>query len=845
MRLRSTLSCLATLAFASAPSFALPNPTTKLVLPAEHGQQALAVGASESALLVAKACAKADTCSTESEGVIGISVPEEAQKLAARGVKVEAKELAGGRHLARVTFGKEGEATWVALIAAPLAGKGDAPITLWSGFTGAATGTEGEGKTSAIVEEPLAKGTRIVVGELREDVTICGRPALVAAREVDPETMTLKRGASVLSLSATERAAATKITAQLVASPKPRPVVPLFAARTASSAVGKAIGTLTDGDPDTTWSEAKPGSGRGELVTFSASSDVPVSAIELVVRPKSTEVPEGAAPKRFWLATPDKLFEVTMPEDAWRKAGAQYEVKLPAEIAASCFSIVLDEAFAPATNEKARVTIAEVTARTAFDESTPEALVGALAGGGARSKAAAAMLERAGEAAIPAIVGGYEKLDDAGRQLADGVIDAAPCVDQAPFYARIFGERLAVRSGKSKAEARAAGEDRALAHAEDRLRRCGRASAPALAELVAKHDGIVKVRAAAELALVAPSEAVPVLVDALATPNDAERYEIRLSLAHAAKSDRALAALGIELEPARFSGRTEAVRVDVLRALGPRIGDVPGAAEAFASLAVPDAPFRLRYLLQGPAAELARAGDAKAEAYLLASLRKDADAHVRLRAAEVAARAPKIQAALIEAADDPEVRVRLAAVQSLGAIGRDAGSPSPSLVAVLARRLAKDPFTFVRTHAARALGEMPGTKESDVALVAALADVSSEVRARALDGLGAHRATQHLRPIREIAQDDEADPEVRARAILALAAMCDTSLVDAWTKLAQRVAYAVDDSERTVGAAAIAALGDVKPKDLAKRLAVLLDERAPRSYREMARAALEAEPKCK
>ena len=848
MRLRRTFSSpvfVALTTLTTSAALSAPSPQNTAVAPAAAGQKALAVSATNAGVVMAHVCAREADC--QAEGGTSIEVPDEAKKLASLGQKVERKQLAGGRHVVRVALGKEGAGSWVALLAGPIAANDEAPLTLWSGFTGQAKGEEGEGRTFVVLEEPLDKGSRIVVGEHRDDVTICGRQALVAAREIDPTTMTLKRGVSVQSLSKNERERAVKLVATTMTEARSKPAVRLLSARSASSALGKAMATLTDGDPETTWSEAKTGAGRGELVMLASSSDVPIVSLEFVIRPPTTEMPEGAAPKRFYLATTDELFEITLPEDAWKKPGAHYEVKPAKPLTTSCLSVVLDEAYSPATADKAQVTIAEITAHTELDESNAEALVGALAGGGPRSKAAAALLERAGKDALPALKSGYGKLDEDGKRLANGVMDAAPCTEQAPFYVGVFGDRIAAIAGKEKGHKAAAAiaEDRAFKHAEDHLRRCGRAAAPALAELLTKHDGAVKVHAAAEIALVAPSEAVPVLADALATPNDAMRYEMRQSLAHAARNDRALAALGVELEAARFATRSEVVQIDLLRALGPRIGDVPGGREAFVLLAKPDASFRVRYLLQGPAAELARTGDAQAEAYLLASLRKDADPHVRTRAAEVSARAPKIQAALIEAASDPEVRVRSASVLSLGAMGRASGAPPLALVAVLAERLAKDPFTFVRTQAARALGEMPATPASDAALARALSDASPEVRARALDGLGEHHATAYLPQIRVIAEDDETFAEVRARAILALAAMCDTALVDAWTKLAQRVAYAVDDSERTVGAAAIAALGDVKPKDLAKRLAVLLDERAPRNYREMAKAALEAAPKCK
>ena len=57
---------------------------------------------------------------------------------------------------------------------------------------------------------------------------------------------------------------------------------------------------------------------------------------------------------------------------------------------------------------------------------------------------------------------------------------------------------------------------------------------------------------------------------------------------------------------------------------------------------------------------------------------------------------------------------------------------------------------------------------------------------------------------------------------------------------AARAVY-IDDEVHEVGSRT----GDIKPKDLKKRLAILLDAKAPRNYREMARAALEAAPKCK
>ncbi len=837
MRLRHALASLSAL-FTLAASATTWAASSNVVAPAAGGQQALAVAANEGSI-VAKVCPSPTGCAAT--GGTSIDVPADATPLIKQGARLDDIQLAGGKHVVRlVADGANGE-RFVVFLAAPLVSKGETPIVLWSGFTGQSKGEYGEERVNVVIEEKLDGGTRIIVGEQRNDVTICGRPALVAAREIDPATLTLKRGASVQSLSETDRAAAVKITATLVTEQRPLPVVSLLRAQTASSAVGKAIGTLTDGDLETSWSENKSGVGRGEFASIASSSDIAISSFEIVVRPPTTEVPDGTAPKKFYLATQDKLVEVTLPEDGWRKAGARFVVSLPNELSTSCVSLVLDTAFGSASADVARVTIAEIIAKTSLDDRTPEALVQMLSTD--RAKAAAALLERAGNAGADAAMKGYDKLDEAGQRRADSVIDASSCTLHAPFYVRLMGEKLAAMGPKrSKRDI-----DPALEHATDRVRRCGRASAPALADLIKTAPPAVKMAAAAELALLAPAESVPVLLDELGTTDENLRREMRTALAHAAKNERAWPAIVTELERERFSTRTAVVQIDMLRSLGARIGTVNGAREAFVSLWAPEAPFRTKYLLLGPAAELARTGDDRARALLLAALRTDTDPHVRQRAAQVSARVPPLQSALVEAVDDPEVRVREAAVEALGAPDKDAASAPPSvlLVAALERRLQKDPFTFVRVHAARSLGQLPATSSSDDALAAALKDVAADVRARAIDGLAVHRAKNHMIELREIADREDESAEVRARAILALGVLCDASKIDAWTSLAKLSVQGMSDGERMIGAAAIAALGDVKPKDLAKRLAPLLDPKAPRNVREAARAALEAPSGCK
>lgn len=808
-------------------------------LPAGAGQQALAVRAGPQGM-TARVC-PGGACAAEGGG--RVEVPAEVLPLLAK-ARAGGVTLADGKQVLRVEApGARDGSLWVMLIAAPLAGKPSQPVVLWSGFTGASKGEHGEGRSSAVVEEKLAKGSRLLVGEQREDVSICGRPTLVSAREVDPATMALTRAAAVQNIAADERAKAVKLAAVRVEPARPMAASKLLKATAASSAVEKKFATLTDGDPETAWSENKAGVGRGEFVSMSSAVDAGITALEIAIRPEAEDI---TAPKTLLFATPDRLFEVAIPDDAGRKAGGVYEVKLPEELRTPCLTVVLEDAHAPRGAKSPRVTIAEIAARTALSELDPAALAGALAGGGERSKAAAALLARGGPAGTQAAIEAYPKLDDDGKLLALHVIEASPCATHVGF----FVERLRAPAPfeRAKEMARAPGSlDPETEHALDRIRRCGKAAAPALAELVAKGPDRTKILAAAEIALIAPTEAVPVLLDAMSPDNVAEatRRELRKALANAAKSGRSRGALAEALALDRFRARPEVVQIDLLRAIGPSLGSTEGSAQAFAALAVPDAPFRTRYLLQAPAAELARSGDARALAYLRGSLRKDPDPHVRARAAEASARVPSLLPDLVAAVDDPEVRVREGAIGAIGRSMSEGGQPGPALASALARRLTADPWTFIRSGAASALGSLPGSPEADRALAGAIADLSPDVRGRAIDALGAHRAAAYADPIRERVADPEEHIEVRARAILALASMCDKSSLDDFTKYATRAARPLDERDRRLGSAATAALGMLHPPDLNARLAPLLSKDAPPGAREMARAALASSSSCR
>lgn len=804
-----------------------------VTVPAGSGQDALWLQHGASGI-VARACAGA--CGPSADAQALPDVPAEV-RAALPSAKSAVITLEGGKRVVRIDA-EVASSTWTMLVAAPLsAAKSATPVVLWSGWVGKKSGLEGEQVANVVRVEPLGKASRVVIGEQRESLTICGRPAIVSARQVDPATMSMSRSAMVDSLSDDQKKKAEKVVAVREAGAVAAPVVRLLRANAASSALEKRIDSLTDGGAGLGWTEAKIGDGTGEWVRMSASNDVGIQGLSVQIRPTEVEVPDGAAPRTLYFATDDRLFQVDLPDTAWNDKDARYEVKLPSEVKTSCLAVVLGGAHAPKGVKNPRVTIAEVTARTAMDGMTLDALAGALAGGGDKARAAAAMLSKGDAKAMGALAAAWDKLDGAGQSLAMEVIDGAACSDQAPFYA----DRLAQSTGKKLSGPSA---DPVVAHARDRLRRCGRAAAPALAKLIQEAPHAIRVAAAEDSALVAPAEAIAAILGVLTKVPDPVRRDLRASLARAAGSAKARPALADWMTAERFDALEDVAKIDLLRAMGPVLPEVEGGKKALLGLAGKGASFRTRYLLLAPAADLAAKSDAEALSIVRDALSKDADPHVRARAAEVAAKVAALAPELVTAAGDAEVRVREAAVKALSQSAAKGNKLPSTAEPVLITRLSKDDWTFVRVAAAEALAAVPKGDTVDKALAEALADVSPEVRSRALDGLGVHQARSHAAAVRERATLSEETLDVRAHALAALGAMCDRESVDMLTKIALGARSLTSDVERRLGAAALAALGDIHPADLERRVAPLAAKDAPLLVREMARSALAAKSTC-
>lgn len=690
-------------------------------------------------------------------------------------------------------------------------------------------GPEGERTGPRItISEPTADGSRrVVVGEMNESMTLCGRPAVVAPRLLTPGDLKL-HPAKVQRLSSEERASAPRLQAQAIDAPVSP--APLLRAISASSAVGNPA-ALTDSDLESTWAENRGGSGRGEFVLMLSPPELPIAAFELVVRPPVREIPHAVAPKTFFLAVTGKLFRVEMPEDAWKFPGRRYEIKLPAPVTTDCVALVTDDAF----NEQktAQVTFAELSARSDFDLKNLDGLVGALAGGGERAQAAGALLRSLGKPAFEAIGKRFKDLDAGGRRVALDVMDHAECAESARVY-------VAALLSKEHAH---------QVHAEQRIRRCG---AEAVAPLTRALDGdsARASQAARVLAVVAPAQAIDELVKRLerAAPlagskrskaerrSSRQRAKYRAAIAVAAAAPAARRSIEPLLTSTQLSPKA---RIDVLRALSDQLPSFGAVAEqSVLSLLTPKADFRTRYLLVQPLASLAGSSSA-ARAKLEAMVTDDSSPHIRAAAAGAIAEPERSQAALLHALQDDQVRVREAAVNALA-------SPKSSFATrALISRLGRDEWPMVRSAAARSLASLPASGSVDSALALAIRDPSSSVRRPALLALGARGAVTHAAAVSERLEDRDERPDVRGAAALALGRMCSKASADLLTSYAVKLANPYADPDmRGIAAAALVSLTRLKPADLKSRLSPFFNPEVPAPARRAAESALKAPRGC-
>lgn len=735
----------------------------------------------------------------EGGGAKDIPIPIERSRLDLKAAAVTVVPVGEGKRVvhARVPDVGRKDLAFEAIIAA----ESDEPI--FAGLTGYTRGSEGDRSGDVVLFYDREGGAKfVIVAETREDTRICGQATTpLNARGLDPKSMQL-RGAALHRIEKKARDGASKVVAQARAETAKPPLGRVLFATGGSAANASA---LTDGKSDTAWSEERSGDGHGEFATMRAPSEVPIHglAITIAPAPPASPKPAGAAPRTFFVATDDKLFHVTMPEDAWASPGKTYEIPLPAPARTTCIAIVLDEAYARTAAPE--VTIAEVAAVTKFDVdgATFDDVVKELSG--PRAEEAAAVLRRSGEEGLAAVVPKFDGLDARARAFAIDVAASAGACDGAA--GELLTRALADRDVEVKR--------RALG----RLERCGKNAADALAKAVRSEDEARRASAAPLLATVAPNVALDPVADELGKGKPETRRAMRGAFARAAASssrDRLLAmVMRKDLEPT--------ARLDLLRAMGPKLVELRPEADAVLVEILHGTPdMATRYLALSPLAQLARANDATPGALtrLADMARRDADWPVRARAVELSAGIAALVPTVIEAVDDPAPRVREAALHAIATARLGSG------VTRAGHALAEDQWTFVRVAAADSLGALPADARTEATLAGALEDPNPKVRLAAIGALGKQRATAQAPKIRERLDDAKEDVEVRALAARTLGIMCVQSAADRLTKLALLSRSPVDEADERIGMGAIDALSHLHPPDIEKRLAPLREKGA-------------------
>ncbi|HYP90594.1 MAG TPA: HEAT repeat domain-containing protein, partial [Polyangiaceae bacterium] len=539
-------------------------------------------------------------------------------------------------------------------------------------------------------------------------------------------------------------------------------------------------------------------------VIMHAPPELPISGLELSIRPKLKGMPEGAAPESLFIVGPRDVVQVTMPEDAWQSPGARYHVTLDPPLQSSCLSLVLDTAFTQ--SKSAQVTVAELSVLSDLSASRLPELVATLAGGGQRAEAAKSLLIAGGPDAQAAVAQAFPTLDEGGKRVALEILDQAPCEVSAPVYVTALTDKV-------EAQAR---------HAQSRLSRCGAAGGEALAQALAKIDKTDKrlmPLLVAQLTLSDPARAVRAFLPLMDEKTVLRRRLLRGALAQAARSEAAKPAVRAALVDPQTP---PAALIDLLRALGdqaPRF--LPEAGEALKRLTANEQSFRARYLLLGPAAALSNESPEAAQSFRHALL-GDADPHVRAGALALVREPARFQSELLRALTDKEVRVREAAVQALAT---PAGAFSSR---ALGERLADDEWPLVRAAAADALARYPQSRDTDDTLTKALSDEAPLVRARSIRALGDRNVRQASSRIRDRLIDAEEWPEVRAEAARALGALCDQDSVGELGAFAKKLSDPMASPDaQLIATASVVSLGRLGPANLQQVLAPLSDKKAP------------------
>ncbi len=728
--------------------------------------------------------------------------------------RVETLAVGSGRSVLHVVLHDTGhpEIAWEALVSG--AKKGGAQV-LFSGLTGFA-GEEGVGG------RVLIDGATIYVGEIRRALTLCGqRETLLAPRRLDVASMTL-HAIAMPRLSKDAREKASPLAGVLATRAPIGSTLGLRGASTNDS--GSAA--LVDDDPSTVWTEGRKGDGRGEFVVFSAPKALPLERLSFVVRP-TKPFSELAQPTSIYVVLDDATFRVTIPEVT--EAGARVDVVFPAPRATTCVGLELDKASMDPKSEP-NVGLAEVEGVPVVPATihTLDDVVTLLDDGGNGAELAKSLLVHAASRGATTVIGKLGSMGDGGKALAVEVLESTPCEAAAPGLVRLAWDA----------------PKEATVAARIALDACGGKAKDAIAKGFLEGGGAAREILAERFAKLSPQIALAAILDALPTATPARRRTFRKALARVVDTSEGravtLAWIGAHVTPPP-AGEV-APLIELARAIAGTvaIGEstesgplLPPLAKALLAHAAAGQPFERRWLAAEPLAMLAARAEPGSVAWLR-TLFAEPDRYLRARASEVGGAVEALRPELLHALGDVDPRVRQRTLEALRKAASFGATPAVKTM------LAADAWTYVRIAAAELLGDSPSGADVDQALATATRDDAKSVRMASLRALASRGAHGQLPAVRARAFDADEAIDVRRDAVEALGILCDQPSADALFELARHV----DDGEgaRVLGLAAIVALGELHPKDLAQRLAAL--DSSVLVVKDAVGRALRAAPKC-
>lgn len=276
--------------------------------------------------------------------------------------------------------------------------KGQGPVVAWEGRTGL-SGDYGERWGWFLDYAPMTPdGDDLVpiLYVLHEQVKLCGYgmvPLWVRMLDASSGTFrpitfdrlrrsTLGWGHGSATSVAGPVSTTTKIVSSVTTSkdiPDPPVLEGFLRFRSASSTLGdgadptliRAPLELGDSDPQSGWMEGVGGNGWGEFVTATtADSRIPITmlALHLTRGESKAEIQKLNRPRKLTLVTSGgQIFDVKIPVDPGKHAGAPVLVRLPSPVATECVSVILRDVFPAKAKYGDHTYIGEVTAYTALD----------------------------------------------------------------------------------------------------------------------------------------------------------------------------------------------------------------------------------------------------------------------------------------------------------------------------------------------------------------------------------------------------------------------------------------------------------------------------------------------